>query len=86
MDYNASGFISHYKEYIAVFLFAIWMWKSPRSFLCQWIKTPTLLKVTRVLVPQEQAAKLPAVESDRSISQLSPLSPLLPLQCSALFL
>lgn len=52
--------------------FAIWMWKSPRFFLCQWIKMPTLLKVTCALCPQEKAAKIPAVEADRSISQVFP--------------
>lgn len=75
MGYNASGFILHYKEYKAAFyvLFsAIWMWKSPRFFLCQWIKMPTLLKVTCALCPQEKAAKIPAVEADRSISQVFP--------------
>lgn len=52
--------------------FSVLMWKSPKSFLCQWIKTPTLLKVTRALIPYEKAAKIPAVESDRSISQFFP--------------
>lgn len=63
------------KQYFLFFIFAIWMWKSPRFFLCQWIKMPTLLKVTCALCPQENTAKIPAVEADRSISQVFPSLP-----------
>lgn len=50
------------------------------------IKLPTLLKVTCALIPHEKAAKIPAVEPDRSIRQVFPLSPTPQRQCPALFL